>query len=189
MHKWLDVSDEAGQRLKYVLWGPGGVGKSTLALKFDAGKVGAAREDSREVSWSQHKALCIACVPKRNMDDVMELGVGSFAEDEACSWVKITVLQWCDHDTGVLEMKFVSVRTIKDHHHLVRYVGCLPLALGLASAHATEHNGKYARRYSVSSSRAARELLEYDAEAQRWAVELSDGGRKSVRAPNTAWRY
>ena len=42
MHKWLDVSDEAGQRLKYVLRGPGGVGKSTLALKFDAGKVGAA---------------------------------------------------------------------------------------------------------------------------------------------------
>jgi len=24
--------------LKYVLWGPRGVGKSTLALKFDAGK-------------------------------------------------------------------------------------------------------------------------------------------------------
>ncbi len=38
MHKWLDVSDEEGQRLKYVLWGPRGVGKSTLALKFEAGK-------------------------------------------------------------------------------------------------------------------------------------------------------
>ena len=38
MHKWLDGSDEAGRRLQYVLWGPGGVGKSTLALKFEAGK-------------------------------------------------------------------------------------------------------------------------------------------------------
>jgi GTPase SAR1 family protein len=32
LHKWLDGTDEAGRRLKYVLWGPGGVGKSTLAL-------------------------------------------------------------------------------------------------------------------------------------------------------------
>jgi hypothetical protein len=32
MHKWLD--DEAGRRLKYVLWGPGSLGKSTLALKL-----------------------------------------------------------------------------------------------------------------------------------------------------------
>ena len=38
MLKWLDVSDEAERRLKYVLWGPGGVGKSTLALKFAAGQ-------------------------------------------------------------------------------------------------------------------------------------------------------
>jgi hypothetical protein len=38
MHKWLDGSDEAGRRLKYVLWGPGGMGKSTLALKFDEGR-------------------------------------------------------------------------------------------------------------------------------------------------------
>jgi hypothetical protein len=30
MHKWLDGEDEA-RRLKYVLWGPRGVGKSTLA--------------------------------------------------------------------------------------------------------------------------------------------------------------
>jgi polynucleotide 5'-kinase involved in rRNA processing len=38
MHKWLDGDDEAGRGLKYVLWGPGGVGKSTLAL--DAGDEG-----------------------------------------------------------------------------------------------------------------------------------------------------
>ena len=39
LHKWLrDGTDEAGRRLKYVLWGPGGVGKSTLTLKFAAGQ-------------------------------------------------------------------------------------------------------------------------------------------------------
>jgi hypothetical protein len=38
LHKWLDGTDDAGRRLKYVLWGPGGVGKSTLALKFAAGQ-------------------------------------------------------------------------------------------------------------------------------------------------------
>ena len=54
----------------------------------------------------------------RNMDDVMGLSVGSFAEDEACSWVKSTVRQWSDDDAGVLE--------------LVRSVGRLPLAIGLA---------------------------------------------------------
>ena len=45
LHKWLDGShsDEVGQRLKCVLWGPGGVGKSTLALKFAVGK--AERSD------------------------------------------------------------------------------------------------------------------------------------------------
>jgi hypothetical protein len=34
------------------------------------------------------------------MDDVMGLSVGSFAEDEACSWVKSTVRQWRDDDGG-----------------------------------------------------------------------------------------
>ena len=39
LHKWLeDGSDDEGRRLKYVLWGPGGVGKSTLALRFAAGQ-------------------------------------------------------------------------------------------------------------------------------------------------------
>jgi hypothetical protein len=33
----------------------------------------------------------VVCVPKRNMDDVMGLSVGSFAEDYACSWIKSTV--------------------------------------------------------------------------------------------------
>jgi hypothetical protein len=78
--------------------------------------------DCQRAAWSQHK---VACVPKRNMDDVMGHSVGSFAEDEACSWVKSTVRQWSDDDAGMLE--------------LVRYAGCLPLAIGLASAHARVH--------------------------------------------------
>jgi hypothetical protein len=45
LHKWLDGTDEAGRRLKYVLWGPGGVGKSTLALKF------AAEQADRGGGW------------------------------------------------------------------------------------------------------------------------------------------
>jgi hypothetical protein len=95
------------------------------------------------------------------------LSVGSFAEDEACSWVKSTVLQWRDDDAGVLE--------------LVRYVGCLPLALGLASAHARVHGTRSPTEF-LAAKRAVQppqlevgakvELLEYDAEAQRWAVEL-----------------
>jgi hypothetical protein len=36
MHKWLDVSDERGSSM--CCGAPRGVGKSTLALKFDAGK-------------------------------------------------------------------------------------------------------------------------------------------------------
>ena len=35
MQEWFA---EQGQRLKFVLWGPGGTGKSTLALKFAAGQ-------------------------------------------------------------------------------------------------------------------------------------------------------
>ena len=70
--------------------------------------------DCQKAARSQHKVVCVLT---RNMEDVMGLSVGSFAEDEACSWVKSTVRQWRD-DAGVLE--------------LVRYVGCLPLALWLA---------------------------------------------------------
>jgi hypothetical protein len=155
--------------------------------------------DCEEAAWSKHKTLCIAFVPKRNMEDVMGLSVGSFAEDEACSWVKSTVRQWHDDDDGMLE--------------LVRYVGCLPLALGLASAHARVHGTASPAEFLVALKRAVPppheqlevgaklemhslkatelkgregELLEYDAEAQRCAVELSEGGSIRVRAPNLA---
>ena len=130
-------------------------------------------------------------MPKRNMDDVMGLSVGSFAEDEACSWIKSTVRQWRDDDAGALEC----------------YLGCLPLAIGLASTHAGVHGTASPAEFLAALKRVAPpqeqlevgakvelhslnatehngkhgELLEYDAEAQRWAVELSKGGRKSVR--------
>ena len=55
----------------------------------------------RAAARSKHK---VECVPKRNMDDVMGLSMGSFAEDEACSGVKSTVRQWRDDHAGVLEL-------------------------------------------------------------------------------------
>ena len=36
LQEWLEGG---GQRARFVLWGPGGTGKSTLALKFAAGQV------------------------------------------------------------------------------------------------------------------------------------------------------
>ena len=43
MQEWFEGE---GQRTRFVLWGPGGTGKSTLALKFAAGQ---AREGA---AWS-----------------------------------------------------------------------------------------------------------------------------------------
>jgi hypothetical protein len=42
----------------------------------------------KKAARSRHK---VGCVLKRNMEDVIGLSVGSFAEDEACSWIKSTV--------------------------------------------------------------------------------------------------
>jgi hypothetical protein len=57
MHKWLDGDDEARRRLKYVLWGPGGVGKSTLALEFSERKDeevrGRVHELLQSPAWSR----------------------------------------------------------------------------------------------------------------------------------------
>jgi hypothetical protein len=111
------------------------------------------------------------------------------------------VRQWRDDDAGVLE--------------LVRYLGCLPLAIWLASAHARVHGTASPAEFLAVLKRAVPpppraaqlevgakvelhsinatehdgkhgELLEHDAEAQRWAVELSEGGSIRVRAPNLA---
>ena len=46
----------------------------------------------------------------RSVADIVELHVGSFAEEEACSWMKSKVLQWEGDAEGILE--------------LVRYLEC-----------------------------------------------------------------
>jgi hypothetical protein len=130
------------------------------------------------------------------MEDVMGLSVGNFAEDEACSWTKSTVRQWRDDDAGVLE--------------LVRYVGCLPLNLGLASALARVHGTTSPAEFLAALQRVAPppqqlgakvelhslnatehngkhgQMRDFDAAARRWAVELSEGGSIRVRALNLA---
>ena len=59
MHKWLDGEDEA-RRLKYVLWGPGGVGKSTLALNRPSAAAGGCGWCSgyRLRTWSRTMRGC-----------------------------------------------------------------------------------------------------------------------------------
>jgi len=143
---------------------------------------------------SKHKA---ACVPRPSVADVTGLSVGSFAEDEACSWMQSTVRRWRGDDAGVLE--------------LVQYLGCLPLAVGLVSAYAVIHHTATAGelldelkrtepmacveeglrkggKVELRSLKQAAEhngkrgqLLEYSAGADRWVVELSGGDKLRVR--------
>ncbi len=139
------------------------------------------------------------CLPKRSMDDVMGLSVGSLAEDEACSWVKSTVRRWRDDHAGVLE--------------LVRHLGCLPLAIGLASAHAGVHGTARPGEFLAALERVAPppppqlevgakvelhslnatghngkhgELLEYDAEAQVFA--FWDTGNCLILSHAALWK-
>jgi hypothetical protein len=127
------------------------------------------------------------------MDDVMGLSMGSFAEDEACSGVKSTVRQWRDDHAGVLELVRYATsaaclspsgwrqRTLESTAQRVR-----------ASSWPRSSVLRHRRRRSSKSGlcvvleQLAGELLECDAEAQRWAVELSEGGSIRVRAPNLA---
>ena len=62
MQEWFEGG---GQRTRFVLWGPGGTGKSTLALKFAAGQV--EREGD---AWSSARL-------------VFALSGGSMAQDYA----------------------------------------------------------------------------------------------------------
>jgi hypothetical protein len=100
-------------------------------------KCGACRQvyycsvDCQKAARSKHKVVCL---PKRNMDDVMGLSVGSFAEDEACSWVKSTVRQWRDDHAGVLELLRSSPsgwrqRTLESTARRARGVLCTLTAL------------------------------------------------------------
>jgi hypothetical protein len=109
------------------------------------------------------------------MDDVMGLSVGSFAEDEACSWIKSTVLQLRDDHAGVME--------------LVRYLGCLPLAIGLASAHAGVHGTSSPAEFLAAFKRVApppHEQLEVGAKVEMHslnATELNGKPWRAARAP------
>ena len=122
--------------------------------------------DCQKAARSKHKVVCL---PKRNMDDVMGLSVGSFAEDEACSWVKSTVRQWRDDHAGVLE--------------LVRYLGCLPLAIGLASAHAGVHGTARPGEFLAALKRVAPpRIMGSMASCSSTTQRLSAGLWSSVKA-------
>jgi len=117
------------------------------------------------------------------MDDVMGLSVGSFAEDEACSWIKSTVLQLRDDHAGVME--------------LVRYLGCLPLAIGLASAHAGVHGTSSPAEFLAAFKRVApppHEQLEVGAKVEMHSLNATELNGKPWRAAfprdsiTTAWR-
>jgi len=57
---------------------------------------------------------------RRSVADIVGLYVGSFAEEEACSWMKSKVLQWGGDAEGILAV--------------VRHLKCFPLAVALAAA-------------------------------------------------------
>jgi len=75
----------------------------------------------QQKAWKAHKPLCRQMVAdRRSVADIVGLHVGSFAEEEACSWIKSTVLQWGGDAQGILA--------------LVRHLECFPLAVALAAA-------------------------------------------------------
>ena len=64
-----------------------------------------------------HKLVCEARpAMRRSVANVTGLSVGSFGEEEACSWIKDKMKQWRNDDAGVVQ--------------LVQHLGCLPLAIG-----------------------------------------------------------
>jgi len=88
----------------------------------------------QQKAWKAHKPLCLRRVAdRRSVADIVGLQLGSFAEEEACSWVKVKVPQWAGDDEGILE--------------LVRHLKCYPLTVALAAEHArcdkTATPGKY----------------------------------------------
>jgi hypothetical protein len=77
----------------------------------------------QQKAWKAHKPLCRQLVAdRRSVADIVGLYVGSFAEEEACSWMKSKVLQWGGDAEGILA--------------LVRHLECFPLAVALAAARA-----------------------------------------------------
>jgi len=77
----------------------------------------------QQTAWKAHKPLCQQMVAdRRSVSEIVGLYVGSFAEEEACSWMKSKVLQWEGDAEGILE--------------LVRHLECFPLAVALAAERA-----------------------------------------------------
>jgi len=77
----------------------------------------------QQKAWKAHKPLCRQMVAdRRSVAEIVGLYVGSFAEEEACSWMKSKVLQWEGNAEGILE--------------LVQHLECFPLAVALAAERA-----------------------------------------------------
>jgi len=77
----------------------------------------------QQKAWKTHKPLCRQIVAdRRSVAEIVGLYVGSFAEEEACSWIKSKVQQWEGDAEGILE--------------LVRHLECFPLAVALAAERA-----------------------------------------------------
>jgi len=77
----------------------------------------------QQTAWKAHKPLCRQMVAdRRSVADIVGLHVGSFAEEEACSWMKSKVLQWEGDAEGILA--------------LVRHLECFPLAVALVAERA-----------------------------------------------------
>jgi SpoVK/Ycf46/Vps4 family AAA+-type ATPase len=79
MREWFEGE---GQRTRFVLWGPGGTGKSTLALKFAAGQV-----ERKGAAWSSVRlvfALSVASMAQGYAgllgESCMRAGVAAGAE-------------------------------------------------------------------------------------------------------------
>jgi len=80
----------------------------------------------QQKAWRAHKPLCLRTVAdKRSVADIVGLHVqlvGSFAEEEACSWIQSKVPWWRSYAEGILE--------------LVLHLECFPLAVALAAERA-----------------------------------------------------
>jgi len=102
-------------------------GRTPPAL-FKGTKCGNCREVyyccrlCQQKAWKAHQPLCRQmAADRRSVADIVGLYVGSFAEEEACSWMKSKVLQWEGDAEGILA--------------LVRHLECFPLAVALAAEH------------------------------------------------------
>jgi len=103
-------------------------GQTPPAL-FKGTKCGKCREvyyccrKCQQKAWKAHKPLCLQMIAdRRSVAEIVGLHVGSFVEEEACSWIKGKVLQWQGDDEGILA--------------LVRHLECFPLAVALVAARA-----------------------------------------------------